>query len=376
MANYINKVVRIGKVARMVIATFNQETIPFAFDTVNGKPARLDKKKKNKPIAPEADWKQIINQVFAILANEKIITSENVLKDLEAYENGRKKQIRSVKSFSKIIEFKWLMILKSAGIFHLTDGFIKIFRWENGKKIPQIIKGINSAIGMQDYVVEKYEIDVQASETKKLQSIEETLEFIKLNLANWEKLNKAGREKTKREIIWATLQLEKSRNVHKKTAKEKLKTSAEIKDAKNRINPGATAAKNLSAISSVIKRLEQIDAIEIIINLRKEMLILEKKRQIENLERVKAILHGLFRNKIFSVGKIEPYEIAPVCKKITQAVGRLNTIWSFPYGWQAEKTKEFLLKAEEAIKKSDAEMGYISLRNAMTVLLTNLEGYG
>ena len=61
-------------------------------------------------------------------------------------------------------ERQWLGNLKNAGLTVLTEGWLEIRRWErtiekNPKRVVLKVKGINSALRMQDHILEHYRID-------------------------------------------------------------------------------------------------------------------------------------------------------------------------------------------------------------------------
>jgi hypothetical protein len=355
MANYVKKVTRIGKTARIVFATWNNIVISFIFDTVKGVPVIKDSKKRKEIDTNKTGWKDLIEHIALVMMNPKLIQSENLYSEINKYIELRDKNKinRNIRpSYINLIEYRWLQILKKTGINILTGGFFNIFRFSNGKKIPQKIDGINSAIKMQRSIIRKYEIDKnKKGEIEQLETIDDVFGFVNSKLSNWKTLGKKDKDRIQKDLIWAMLRLEKCTNKNKKAAKDQLEKASLFEDALNRINPDMIAARNVSALLNICKRIQEVHIIKPIIILRKQVLLAEKKRQQKQLARTKAILIGLLRNTIFEKNVIKKYEIKPINNRIDNSINELQTVWSFPYSWQAKKTTFYLIEMKKAVYK-------------------------
>ncbi len=354
------------------------------------KPVRNDDGNPNRPRIPAKDWILMSEQVCAIFAGKNYKprkTKKEPVKPLNlfiprlnsiqaravelnaeiiadrlkhptktwsaiAFELIKKQRDLPIKpNFLSSQERLWLENLRNSGIKILTEGWLEISRWEKqaGKKpklILQKVKGINSALRLQDHILDKYNL----GELLKISSIEEIIYRANELLIGWPETDIVARQKIQKELAKVILQLEKCRNEFKKEVKTQAIKILLFKDASGRINPGAMAARTMAALNRLTKRLNELQIIMPLIAMRKELLIFEKRR-LENLILKAAKSLRLIRcHPVFSGKRIANYEPEILIIRINKTLSLLNTVLIFPYREQAEQARPFLENTKKLIR--------------------------
>lgn len=256
-------------------------------------------------------------------------------------------------------ERQWYENMQSAGIRILKDGFVEITRWEKTGKhaesplpIKQKIDGVNSAIRMQDHILGLYRSDEKSrnSEYSKLESIQEVIEHANDILTSWHAAKPEDKEDLQIQLADVVLQLEHCRNEFKVAAREQSSAVLEMKDSLGRENPGALAARTVAALNDLSKRVNEMQLIMPIMALRKETLILEKRRSTGAISRSRAHITGITRHAVFHedstkspASRINDNEVAELDKRMGKTLHLLETIHALPYSQQAEQAKFILI---------------------------------
>lgn len=256
-------------------------------------------------------------------------------------------------------ERQWYENMRDAGIRVLDGGFLEISRWDNTGKnfakpklMRQKIDGINSAIRMQDHILYGYrsEGESHSSEYSKIESIEEVIEWANELLNRWDTAKQEDKKDLQRQLADVVLQLERCRNEFKVEAKEQAAAVMELKDSRGRENPSALAARTVAALNNLSKRINEMHEIMPQMALRKEVLLLEKRRVEGVLRKADARLSGVLHHAVFSKNakkspesRIKDYEVTELDSKIGQALHLLGTVYVAPYFQQAEQAKFSLL---------------------------------
>lgn len=252
-------------------------------------------------------------------------------------------------------ERQWYENMRNAGIRILDDGFVEIPRWEKtGKyatsplRIRQKVDGINSAIRMQDNILEIYRSEEKdhLSEFSKLESIQEVIEHANELLTSWRIAKPEDKKDLQMQLANVVLQLEHCRNEFKVAARDQSDKVMGLRDRLGRENPGALAARTVAALNSLAKRINEMQLIMPIMALRKEILILEKRRTDGALKRSAAYLTGVTRHAVFHehpakppASRINDNEVVELEKQIGRTLYLLDTIHVLPYSKQAEQAK-------------------------------------
>ncbi|MCX6762669.1 MAG: hypothetical protein NT093_02710 [Candidatus Moranbacteria bacterium] len=256
-------------------------------------------------------------------------------------------------------ERQWYENMQSAGIRILKDGFVEITRWEKTGKhagsplpIKQKIDGVNSAIRMQDNILGLYRSDEKSrnSEFSKLESIQEVVEHANDILTSWHSAKQEDKKDLQIQLADVVLQLEHCRNEFKVAVRDQSEAVLEMKDSLGRENPGALAARTVAALNDLSKRVNEMQLIMPIMALRKETLILEKRRSTGAISRSRAHITGITRHAVFHedstkspASRINDNEVAELDKRMGKTLHLLGTIHVLPYSQQAEQAKFILI---------------------------------
>ena len=277
-------------------------------------------------------------------------------------------------------ERKWLWNLEKCGIEILTNGWIRLSRWNKqaGKKekiIPQKVKGINSAIRMQeDHILKQYREDIngKTSELSILESIEGITENANQLLTSWNSASEKEKEELQIELASIVLQLENCRNEFKVSTKNQIEKTVSLTDSKERINPGAMAARTVAALGKLNNRFLQLGIIIPFIAMRKELLILEKRRVELAIEKAARTVLRILRHPVFSNGSILKHENKILLESIGRSLFHLNNIRVSPYWEQAEQAKLFLGQAKKFIAMNKFAKVKTALKEALNILESDL----
>ena len=295
-------------------------------------------------------------------------------------------------------ERKWCENMQNFGIRILQDGFVEVPRWEKSGKhaespmrVRQKVDGINSAIRMQDNILDIYRSDEKGpnSEFSKLESIQEVIEHANELLTSWRLAKPEEKKDLQIRLADVVLQLENCRNEFKVAVKDQSEKVIGLKDSLDRENPGALAARTVAALNSLAKRMNEMQLIMPIIALRKELLILEKRRSQGAVNKSSAYITGVLRHSVFYEhptkspdSRINKNEVAELDKRIGRALYLLGTVHALPYSQQAEQarfslmnnakkyfsTKERLIENLNETKKA--------LGEAINILKSDIENLG
>lgn len=274
-------------------------------------------------------------------------------------------------------ERKWCENMQNFGIRILRDGFVEIPRWEKSGKhaekplrVRQKVDGINSAIRMQDNILAVYRSEEKGptSEFSKLESIQEVIEHANELLTSWRLAKPEDKKDLQIQLANVVLQLENCRNEFKVAVKDQSEKVMGLKDSLDRENPGALAARTVAALNNLAKRMNEMQLIMPIIALRKELMILEKRRSTGAINKSSAYLTGILRHSVFHerqaklpASRINDNEVAELDKRIGKALHLLGTVHALPYSQQAEqakfslmnKTKKFFSSKEKLVENLD-----------------------
>lgn len=292
-------------------------------------------------------------------------------------------------------ERPWYKNLYSCGIRITKAGFMEVSRWEEadqGKRRRwQRIDGVNSALRMQDHILGKYRSDEQPKpgEFSHLESIEEVIEAANGFLLEWDKAKSEEKKDLQKKLVEVVLQLEKCRNAHKLKVKERSAAVSVMKDRLQRDNPSALAARTVGALNSLAKRMDEMRLIMPIIAMRKEALILEKKRinhvfHKASLRIIEVMAHEVFKchSPKPAQEKIRDNEARILDKKIGQALHLLSTIRALPYSQKAQqaafrlrtRVKIFIQSKMSLIDNAGAV--HESLLEALSIIDADIENIG
>jgi len=295
-------------------------------------------------------------------------------------------------------ERQWYENMQSAGIRILSDGFVEIPRWEKtGKRaasplrIRQKVDGINSAIRMQDNILDIYRTEEKGSlsEFSKLESIQEVIENANGLLTSWRSAKPEDKKDLQMKLANVVLQLENCRNEFKVAVKDQSDKVLGFKDRLGRENPGALAARTVAALNNLAKRMNEMQLIMPIIAMRKELLILEKRRSSGAMNRSAAYLNGITNHSVFHehptkppASRINDNEVVELDKRIGRALHLLGTIHALPYSQQAEQAKSCLVnkaKGHFTSKKrllDNLDYAKATLEEAIKIIGSDVEHLG
>lgn len=279
-------------------------------------------------------------------------------------------------------ERQWYENMRGAGVRVLTDGFLEISRWDNTgrnfakpKLVKQKVDGINSAIRMQDHILHGYRSHDKGpdNEYSKIESIQEVIEYANDLLNKWGTANQETKQDMQWQLADVVLQLEKCRNEFKLEVKDQAEAVMSLKDSRNRENPSALAARTVAALNNLSKRINEMHLIMPQMALRKEVLLLEKRRVEGVLRKADARLSGVLHHAVFSKNakkapesRIRDYEIGELDNKIGQTLHLLGTVYVTPYFQRAEQVKFVLTTTKKSFKSKKILIENLnSVRNSL-----------
>jgi ElaB/YqjD/DUF883 family membrane-anchored ribosome-binding protein len=258
------------------------------------------------------------------------------------------------------------MSISKAGVRVLTSGQLEISRWDKPTKRAlkptvqlQRVDGINSAIRMQDNILALYrkenvkddhtsneiEQPKKQDELTTLDSIQEVVEEANRVLLAWKDASPERKEELKYQLADVVLMLERCRNEFKVKVGERARVVMRGRDSRGRENPSALAATTVGALNDLQKRIDQIGVIAPKIAMRKELLVLEKRRSEKVLEKAGTRLNIIRNHQVFRTGKpgtISDHEVETLKKKTDEVVEMLQEVYVAPYFQVKEQAKYFL----------------------------------
>ncbi len=286
----------------------------------------------------------------------------------------------------------WQHNMNAAGVRALQEGFLEIKRWDNTgkytekpKRLKQTVEDLPSAIRMQDHILNNYrgEAEVHKSESSKLESIQEVIQYANHLLNEWNVADTETKQELQIQLADVVLQLEKCRNEFKIDARDQAKAVVSLKDSRGRENPSALAARTVGALNSLTERINQMRLIAPQIALRKEVLILEQRRLEKALRRADSLLSGVLHHSVFSektnslpAQRIRDNEVAILETKLGQALHELETVYAAPYHHIAEQARFFISRIKKLFRSKDSiinnrEVIIETLADVQEILRTN-----
>lgn len=397
--------------AHKVVPLWQGKEIPF-IKPPGRKPIRDDCKNPDRPKIPAEDWFLMFNQVCAIFAGKNykpkkrkkkpagpmdlfipridLIQAEAIDLNIKITAHRLKHPAKTWREitlelikkqinppiklqFLSIIERIWLKNLRNGGIKILTEGWLEIPRWkkeanEKPKLIPQKVNGINSALRMHDHILSKYNL----GELPKINNIEEVIYQANELLTNWLETDLVARQKIQKKLAGVILRLEKCQNEFKVEVKEQAKKILPFKDASAKINPGAMAARTISALNQLAKRLNELQIVMPFIAMRKELLIFEKRRLAALIQKAANSLRLICRHPVFNNKRITEYEPKILITKINKTLNLLNTVLIFPYREQVEQAKLSLENAKKSMCSKQFSQAGNLLKTSLEILESKL----
>jgi ElaB/YqjD/DUF883 family membrane-anchored ribosome-binding protein len=291
----------------------------------------------------------------------------------------------------------WHRNMNSAGIRVLEDGYLEIPRWDKKGKDPekpllikQTVEGLNTALRMQFHILDNYRLDrkSKASEFSQLENIQEVIEQANALLLEWSLAEEEEKKELQQQLASIVLRLEKCRNDLKINVKEQSEKVMLLKDSLDRENPGALAARTVGALESIRKRFNQMQLIMPIIAMRKELLILEKRRIEGTKNKAAGLLRRVSRHPVFNEKTKKPpelgikdHEVKKLYEVIEQTLDLLDTILVSPYLEQARQTKEAIKEIKDLFSSKDNLVDHltevkIGLAKAIKVIESDVENLG
>ena len=306
--------------------------------------------------------------------------TEIMIAGLRDKKNGR---IQWWRQYLTKNEKAWFITLRNGGITILTEGWLRIPRWEKKmglkeKLIKQKVLGINSALRMQDHILSKYNLAaaIKNGEIPALESIEEIITSANYQLNDWANQNEKSRINLQKQLAIIVLRLEHCRNEFKIGAREQIKKTVLLEDSTGRLNPSAMAARTIAALNRLNQRFNQLGIIIPHIAMRKELLILEKRRLQAMIKKAAAKTQLLLRHPVFNNKPIRKYEINIIDQRMGQCLSALNNIRVSPYWEQAEQAKNYIREAKKILNGSYLIEAKPFLENSLAILKSGLSRYG
>ncbi len=246
-------------------------------------------------------------------------------------------------------EKHWLDSFSKAGIKILTQGWLEIKRWHKGEIIWQKVYGLNSAIRMQqDHILDQYQLG-KDSELDQLESIESVLYRANQLLTAWINATDKEKQSLQKKLAQVVLQLEYCRNEFKIQVRDQIEKTISFRDSLNRLNPAAMASRTITALGKLAKRFNELRAIMPIIALRKQFLVLEKRRLDQITSQTARTILRISRHPAFVGKPIAEYEQISIRAEINRSIDFLASVWLSPYWEQAGRTRHYLFEAKKLV---------------------------
>lgn len=293
---------------------------------------------------------------------------------------------------------RWYQSMSDAGMRVLTNGFMDISRWEKDgprksvkhKLVRQKIDGLPSAIRMQDHILGLYREDTEErdSEHTKLESIEEIIAYANDLLNHWSEVDEVGKKELQQQLASVVLELERCRNEFKIEIKDRAEATMKLQDSRGRENPSALAARTVGALNSLTKRISEMQLIMPMVAMRKEMLVLEKRRVEKEMDKANSKLNLLLNHPIFKTddkrapeSRLKEHETTALQLRVQQAVEFLNTIHVAPYYQQAEQAKFFLREIFNLLNSQASILENVDrirdkIKDVQFILTSKIEHFG
>lgn len=293
-------------------------------------------------------------------------------------------------------DLEWMKGLRKGGVRLLEDGFLEIKRWDktagqDPEKISQKVDGINSAIRMQDHILEQYGLQSSAKpgEVEQLESIQEIIDKADQLLNRWKMARSDEKEEIQTELAKIVLQLESCRNEFKVNVRDQAEEVVGLRDSRGRENPSALAARTVAALNNLEKRFGEMRIIKPRIAMRKELLVFEKKRSEMHIRRAASQVALVLHHTVFKdlpssgpAGRIQDYEMQYLDLAIGKALHHLQNIYVAPYKQQADQAEFVLLQNVKRFLKSkkslldNRESLRANLQDVLGILNSDMSKFG
>ncbi len=384
MPNYIHKVPKddFGNIAE-IITVYGTKLYHFIINPKTGNPKKKEKGGAKLP-------KKLYTQVWAIVNKDKIKKKEkmspienallinelikeikkkspkkswqkcaNIIFRKEAKNNYKYRDVLPIQPhFHHEREVWWYDTLKKAGITVLENGWWLVRRWKkkNGKDLEvtfQFVPDIDTLIRMCGHIIRKYRItqDENLSELDINSSINGTIEEVKNFLTSWNNKDIEQRLELQIKLASIVLKLENCHNEYKVQVKNQIEKVVPMKDSLERYNPGALAARTVAALNRLSERINEIQAILPRIAMKKELLIFEKRRQVDCFQKSASAMNLVIRHRVFHGESIRDHEIEILIKNINASMSHLNHVYGSPFFERKNQIQYCFAKAKSLIKK-------------------------
>jgi ElaB/YqjD/DUF883 family membrane-anchored ribosome-binding protein len=212
----------------------------------------------------------------------------------------------------------------------MQDNILALYRKENVK---------------DDQTSNEIEQPKKQDELTTLDSIQEVVEEANRVLLVWKDASPERKEELKYQLADVVLMLERCRNEFKVKVGERARMVMRGRDSRGRENPSALAATTIGALNDLQKRIDQIGVIAPKIAMRKELLVLERRRSEKVLDKASTKLNAIINHQVFRIGKpgiIKDYEVETLKKKADEVLEMLQEVYVAPYFQVKEQAKYFL----------------------------------
>jgi hypothetical protein len=376
----------------MVEVTFQGRKTVFRLK--EGIPARDYK----SAVLPTKIYDQAIKQVREIFREQRItvgygrkIVEEAVLINAQAlkHQASRRKPISIDEAIKAVIKARikkeipfesldiWKKQIYRTGIRFMKDGWFVVTRSEKKGNVLKIIRqkvpDIDTVIRMHDHALEKYRGSVE-SEFARISNAEDAILEANRMLVGWNKLDYIERKEIEKRLVGVILFLEKCRNDQKQEVKRQIELVTKLRDQRDRINPGAMAARTIAALNALGRRFLQLDLVIPFIACRRELLILEKERseaRFARLANLAVSIYGkLFRinHSHFITRELKELRIDLAVKDIEEIKSHLARFITSPFLAIAVQADFVFSQAQIAIKKGDYEEAMVRVMEVHTIL--------
>jgi hypothetical protein len=262
---------------------------------------------------------------------------------------------------------EWLRSLSAAGIKILEDGFVETRRWDNTgenfgkpKQVLPRTDDIDAATRMQEHILESYiarhEDKENEDESTRLDSLEEVIEEAQKIFLDWKYAQPEQKEELKQKLADVMLSLERCRNEFKLKTKNQAQAVLPMKDSRGRDNPSALAARTVSVLNSLQDRLQEMHDIAPRVAFRKELLVIEKRRN-ESLcfkagSKLKFVIRHVFFNK--EAQTIKDSDVNGLLGKVRESKELLTEVVVSPYKARRDQALFFIASLEDMMKSKES----------------------
>ncbi len=268
---------------------------------------------------------------------------------------------------------EWLRNLSISGIKVLEDGYLEVRKWDNTgrhfgrpRRMFQRVDDIDAGIRMQDHILEGYitrkdskkdnKEKAREDESVRLDSIEEVIEEANSLFLAWKFAKQEDKEEVKQRLAQVILTLEKCRNEFKVRTKRQAQAVLRMKDSRGRDNPSALALRTVTALNNLQMRLQEIQDIAPKVALRKELLVLEKRRNEKLCFKAVAKLRFILRHVFFgkSPKSLRDSDATGLLGKVGEAKEALREVIISPYRERRNQVLFFLATLEDVMKSKES----------------------